>query len=58
MALVTCHTSGCANNGATISLPLTYELDGQTYVADTVVCGVCGHPITDVADESSTGGNP
>jgi len=37
----TCHTNGCANQGAPIRVP-----DG----AETVLCGVCTQPITDVTD--------
>lgn len=37
----TCHTSGCENQGIPIRIPED---------ADTVVCGVCSQPITDVTD--------
>jgi len=35
---VTCHTEGCDNE----TLPITFPC------ADEVICGACGHPITDI----------
>jgi hypothetical protein len=46
---VTCHTEGCENVDLPIEVPpLTFhDPDTGEYVAATVVCGVCGNPITD-----------
>lgn len=49
MGIVVCRTDGCANAGAEIDLPLTYEDDdGNEQSVDAVACGVCGQEITDV----------
>lgn len=49
MATVTCHTEGCGNAGAPIELDLTYtDDDGNLQTVDSVACGVCGQPITDI----------
>lgn len=39
---VTCHTSGCANEGVTI--------EAYTLSTSTFSCGGCSQPISDVAD--------
>jgi uncharacterized CHY-type Zn-finger protein len=45
---VTCHTEGCGNEGQALDLDLTWtDEDGQERSVDAVVCGVCGHEITD-----------
>ena len=51
MFTVTCHTDGCQNRdlGLTMSL-IAIDQNGMEYQADTVQCGVCGQPITDVQD--------
>lgn len=41
MMHATCHTVGCFN--AEIPIPIPAD-------AEAVVCGVCGHPITDLTD--------
>ena len=52
MATVTCRTEECPNQGAGIELVLTYEdEEGATVAVDAVVCGVCGQPITDIAND-------
>jgi hypothetical protein len=38
----TCHTEGCANADLAIPLQVPDEPD------PTVVCGVCGQPVTDL----------
>jgi hypothetical protein len=49
MAAVTCHTEGCTNAEQTIDLNLEYEdEEGLTQTVDSVACGVCGQPITDL----------
>lgn len=49
MATVTCHTEGCGNEGIALDLELTYTDDeGTTQTVDSVFCGVCSQPITDV----------
>jgi hypothetical protein len=46
---VTCHTDGCANAGAPIAMLLSgVDADGNPWAADSVVCGVCRQPVTDV----------
>jgi len=52
MATVTCHTEGCSNADQPIDLELTFtDPDtGETRRVDAVACGVCGQPITDVAE--------
>lgn len=46
MAVLTCHTGGCTNEGAAIELDITDPETGQP--VDSVICGACGQPITDV----------
>lgn len=41
----TCHTEGCTNQGIPIEVPADI---------DTLVCGVCSEPITDVTDTAPT----
>jgi hypothetical protein len=50
MATVTCHTEGCGNEGIGLDLDLDYvdPESGETVAISTVVCGVCGKPITDL----------
>jgi hypothetical protein len=51
MAVVTCHTPECENAGHGIELNLTWvDEDGETQTVDAVGCGVCGQPITDIAE--------
>lgn len=51
MAIVTCHTEGCANADIPIDLgePPVGD-DGQPIVWDSFGCGVCGQPIDDVVE--------
>lgn len=47
---LTCHTTGCVNQDVAIDLDITVTDDttqAVTYV-DSVVCGWCRQPITDV----------
>lgn len=52
----TCHTEGCGNAEAAIDIgEMSYDStddDGNpiTVTVDTVYCGVCGNPITDVVE--------
>jgi hypothetical protein len=55
MATVTCHAAGCGNADVPIDLPLVSEREGETVEASSVVCGVCGQEITDIADDERTG---
>lgn len=49
MAVVICHTEGCANAETEIDLELDYvDEDGVSHTIDSVVCGVCSQPITDI----------
>jgi hypothetical protein len=49
MSTVTCRTAGCENNGIQIELDLTFRDDqGVVHQVDTVICGACGQPITDI----------
>lgn len=54
MSTVTCRTRGCANRGIPIDMELDYiDVDtGQTVTITTVLCGVCGEPITDIAESA------
>lgn len=56
MTLVTCHTADCLNSGAPIDLNLSYvDTDtGETKTVDSVVCGVCGQPITDITEQEES----
>lgn len=51
MATVTCRTAECANAGYAIELNLEYVDDetGETRAVDSICCGVCGQPITDIS---------
>ena len=52
MAVVTCQTSDCPNEGHAIELGLTFENEEvATVPVDAVVCGVCGQQITDISDD-------
>lgn len=50
MATVTCHTPGCSNDGLPIpGIPTTWtDDDGATHPVNSITCGGCGVPITDV----------
>lgn len=48
MATVTCRTPDCGNEGIPLEMNLTLEMDGEVITIDTVQCGVCGQPITDI----------
>lgn len=51
MSTVTCRTEGCPNVDEPIELVLTWvDDDGIEHDVDAVICGVCGHPITDITD--------
>lgn len=50
MSVVTCRTEGCGNEGHGIEIDMTApDDDGNDVPVDSVICGVCGQPITDVA---------
>lgn len=50
MSILTCHTADCPASGQPVALDLTYtDTEGVTHTADTVICGACGHQITDIA---------
>jgi hypothetical protein len=54
MTAVTCHTEGCGNAEKPIELDLTFvDDDGAEQPITAVVCGVCGHAITDLGGESA-----
>lgn len=44
----TCHTDGCGNAGHAIGLSVIDQPGGPS-----VTCGVCGQPITDLAEAGS-----
>ena len=48
LAVVICHTDGCGNAGHPITLDITNPDTGEQITP--VICGVCGNPITDIAD--------
>jgi hypothetical protein len=50
MSIVTCHTEECGNTGIPIDIgDLSYrDEEGRVQQITTVVCGVCGKPITDI----------
>lgn len=54
MTYVTCHTAGCTNAGVAIDVNTTYPdpETGDPVPVDAVVCGVCGHPIDDLQEET------
>jgi hypothetical protein len=50
---VTCHTDDCANSGIPIEMQLSFEVTDEwgetsTITVGSVVCGVCGQPISDI----------
>lgn len=52
MTTVTCHTEGCANAGIPLDVSLSWTDDaGDAHTVTEVICGPCGNPITDIADE-------
>jgi len=54
MSTVTCHTQGCGNEGQALEMDLSWtDEDGQEHSVDAVVCGVCGHEITDTGGEDA-----
>lgn len=49
MAILTCHTPGCANVDKPLELEITHLDDaGNQVEVDTVLCGPCGQSITDI----------
>lgn len=51
MATVTCHTPGCPKDGEPVPDVVTTYVDdetGETREVDSVICGACGQPITEV----------
>lgn len=51
MSLVTCHTDGCGNSGVPIEMNLSWtDEDGAVHPIESVCCGPCGQPITDISD--------
>ncbi len=51
MTTVTCHTAGCTNADVPLDAVVTWkDDDGVEHVVDEIICGVCGQPITDVAN--------
>lgn len=58
MSALTCHTAGCPNQDLPIEMGLTVvdpDTGALVYV-DSVVCGACGQPITDVVPPFTAGG--
>lgn len=52
MDTVICHTEGCANADEPVLMELTWtDEEGQTQRVDSVTCGVCWQPITDVTTQ-------
>lgn len=52
VSTVICHTKDCENEGVPIELELGYtDDDGAVHETATVICGPCGNPITDIAEE-------
>lgn len=51
MAWATCHTPGCGNAGIPIDVDTEIETEDGGTITVGVQCGVCGQPITDVADD-------
>jgi hypothetical protein len=50
MVTITCHTSGCENDGEPIDVEV-YDVDpvtGEQLPPTTFMCGPCGQEITDV----------
>lgn len=56
MEIVTCRTEGCPSEGNPVLINTTVTDDdtGETRRVDAVVCGACGHEITDVTDAGTT----
>lgn len=51
MASATCHTADCPSENVTIDpVTLYVETDEGTVRVDSVVCGACGQPITDIRE--------
>jgi hypothetical protein len=50
MSTLTCHTSGCMNEGRPIEFELAVldPTDGTVSYVDSVICGPCRQPITDI----------
>lgn len=49
MRAVTCHTSGCENDGITIEVQCDFDDgEGGTFTTSAVQCGACGVLIDDV----------
>lgn len=51
MSIVTCRTPDCASVDQPRQMVLTVtNEDGTTVTVDSVVCGSCSEPITDIVD--------
>jgi hypothetical protein len=49
MHVCICHTEGCSNAETPIDMQLTYlDETGTEQTVDSVTCGVCDQPITDI----------
>lgn len=48
MQLATCRTDGCGNAGH----PIPLDFIDPDSAPDTIVCGVCWQPITDVREDT------
>jgi len=48
----TCHTAGCGNEDISLDVQTTYiDENGEEQQVGSVMCGVCGNPITDLSPE-------
>lgn len=57
MAIVTCRTEGCENADVGIDVGDLTSVNpdtGETETVDSVVCGPCGQPITDIDAGAAT----
>lgn len=52
MAIATCHTEGCGNEGEPIEVgELSMEVPGTgEVITSQVCCGVCGQLVTDITE--------
>jgi hypothetical protein len=52
VSVVVCRTEDCLSAGRPVEIELSWvDETGVTMTADSVVCGACSQPITDVTDE-------
>ena len=50
MSLVTCRNEACPSADEPREMVLTWTDANGTHTVDSVVCGACGEPITDIVD--------